>query len=838
MQTFQSTRPPIYPPRRSSPPPPAGIGRFAREISIFGVLGVLVWWVLCLWTYSREDAAWTTSGDNPVMQNLFGATGAWVADVSYFLFGGSVWWILLALFWLGWMFLIKKAPDPDMDSDADAPPFQFQFAAFVGGMVLLLCASTTLEWSWLSRMEGRLPNHSGGILGYSIGSWLVHWLNFSEIGLISIVLVMVGMALVFHFSWLQLSEWLGANLEHFLQMIWQRLEQIRDRKLGQRAMREREFNMYEERAAMNGTPSAFKDNFKEKEALDSSLDSSIDEEYPTWEEAEATAAAQAAALAAAAQQAEQEAQGVVQARPLYQLPPLELLEKTTLAQASVSTVDGDTLAATARLIEKRLGDLGVKATVGNPQVGPIITSYEVVWEKESDKPPEKLSDKSSDDSSHGLEDINLSDLARDLARSLNVHSIRVVANRIGMVLELPNAKRQIIGLASVLETAVWQDSESMLTVALGQDSMGHPVVLDLAKMPHVLMAGADGSGKSVGVHSMICSLLFRAETRDVRLLLIDPRMQKLSVYEGIPHLIAPVVADVQQGISSLAWCVAEMDYRYQLMRKLGVSSMVEFNQKIAQAKRRGELLYCPENSRNPRKPMGHLPYVVVVINELADLMLGHSKKVQTLIACLAQKARATGIHLIVSTKNPHDNVVTELIRANIPARITFQVSSRMDSVTMLHSSGAETLLGMGDMLYLCGGTEGAIRAHGTFVSMDEVRAVVHHIRQQCPEPDYLPHVLETPVTSTLETLGTGEDDPLYEQVMVFLLDKHITSAPELERRFKITHQRAMGLLAQMEKTGIVSSMGQAGKRDVLTQNFSLIENPNQNTNKITNKNYH
>jgi S-DNA-T family DNA segregation ATPase FtsK/SpoIIIE len=254
--------------------------------------------------------------------------------------------------------------------------------------------------------------------------------------------------------------------------------------------------------------------------------------------------------------------------------------------------------------------------------------------------------------------------------------------------------------------------------------------------------------------------------------------------------------------------------------------MVEFNQKIIQAKRRGELFYCPESPRNPRQPMGHLPYIVIVINELADLMVGHRKQVQTLIACLAQKARATGIHLVVTTKNPHDNVVTELIRANIPARIAFQVHSRVDSTTILNTHGAETLLGMGDMLYRSGNTETIVRVHGAFISMEEIQAVVNHIRDQCPVPDYVPHVLDTPVSSALETIGKGEDDPIYEQVMIFLLDKQITSAPELERRFKITHQRAIELLAQMEKTGIVSTMGHAGKRDVLTQNFSLINNKN------------
>ncbi len=823
MPTFQTTRPSLYPPpRQSEPPPPTGVGRFAREISLICGLGAWGWWVLCLWTYSREDAAWTTSGENLVRQNLCGTTGAWVADVSFFLFGFSVWWVLLALFWLGWMLFITRAMPPiaeAMESEiSDTARFRFHSLAFIGGLLLLLSASTTLEWSWLSRMEGRLPNYSGGILGYSIGSWIIKILGFSELGLISIILTLLGMALVFHFSWLQLSEWLGASLEHSLQTIWQQLEQIRDRKLGQRAMRERESSMYEERVAMHMLAPTGAEvsensslnsslNLSRDSAMDSSFGSVIDEEYPTWEEAEAAAAAKIAA----AQQAEYEAHHAAEPEVSnYQKPPLTLLTplENSTAGATNGVVDTDTLAATARLIEKRLGDLGIQAIVRNPQIGPIITCYDVEREDQA------------------AQASNLSDMTRDLARSLSVPSLRIVEKNLShnVTLELPNAKRQTIRLINVLETAVWQESESPLIIALGVDTLGNPVVLDLAKMPHVLIAGAEGSGKSVGIHSLICSLLFRAEARDVRLLLIDPKMRKFPIYEGIPHLIAPIVSDVHQAINGLAWCVAEMDYRYQLMRKLGVASLDEFNQRISQAKRRGELFYCPENPRHPRKPMEHLPYVVAVIHELADLMVGHSKKVQTLIACLAQKARATGIHLVISTKNPHDNVVTELIRANIPARMTFQVNSRMDSLVMLDTHGAETLLGMGDMLYRAGSQDTLLRVHGAFIHANEIQAIVKHICEQCPEPNYLPDVLETPVTPTIAKIGTGEDDPIYEQVMVFLLDKHITSAPELERRFKITHQRAIELLAQMEKTGIVSTMGHAGKRDVLTQNFSLVDN--------------
>ncbi|MEN9374218.1 MAG: hypothetical protein RIR79_1770, partial [Pseudomonadota bacterium] len=707
-----------------------------------------MWWVVSLLTYAKEDAAWTTSGDSSshvIVHNFCGAVGAWVADVSYFLFGLSVWWFVPVCMGLGWFALIQRTSTP------------FRFRAWAGGLCLLLCASTTLEWSWLSRMEGYLPNHSGGVLGYSIGSWSVTLLGFSAIGLIAIVLGLIGMALVFHFSWLQLSERLGANLEHFIQMVWQRLEQIRDRKLGKKAVREREFGMYEERTVMpKNAPHAeyapyaqyaqstlpphqdyqdyqdYQDN-QDKEDLDSSMNG----EYPTWEEAEAAAAA-------AIQSLEQEAPlPIPEPASIYRLPGLELLDHNPVAE---NAADSDTLAATARLIEKRLGDLGVRATVQNPQAGAVITSYEIT-----------LFDARSEDKP------SLSSLSKDLARSLSVSSIRVVEQN-GLWLELPNAKRPTIGLAKILETPAYQEAEFVLALALGQDRTGNPIVLDLAKMPHILLAGASGSGQSAGIHAMICALLFKADTQNLRLLLIDTKMQKLPLYEGIPHLIAPIVADAQQAVNSLAWCVAEMEYRYQLMRKLGVSGITEFNQKLAQAKRRGELFYCPENSK---KPMGHLPYVVVVVNELADLMIGHSKKVEILIACLAQKARATGIHLVLATHNPNVNIVTELIKANIPTRIAFQVSSKADSSIILETGGAETLLGMGDMLYLpnaFNGSDAPLRVHGAWVSTKEVEAVVHHIQQQCPTPDYLPGVLDTPVTETIEKIQGGETDPLYEKV--------------------------------------------------------------------------
>jgi S-DNA-T family DNA segregation ATPase FtsK/SpoIIIE len=462
---------------------------------------------------------------------------------------------------------------------------------------------------------------------------------------------------------------------------------------------------------------------------------------------------------------------------------------------------------TSRLIEKKLRDFGVEVQVVAASPGPVITRYEI-------------------EPATGVKGSQVVNLAKDLARSLSLVSIRVVETIPGkttMALELPNAKRQVIRLTEILGSQVYADAGSMLTMGLGKDIVGQPVVADLAKMPHCLVAGTTGSGKSVGINAMILSLLYKAEARDVRLILIDPKMLEMSVYEGIPHLLCPVVTDMKQAANALNWCVGEMERRYKLMSKMGVRNVAGYNKKIDEAAAREEKIPNPFSlTPEQPEPLERLPFVVVVIDELADLMMVVGKKIEELIARLAQKARASGIHLVLATQRPSVDVITGLIKANIPTRLSFQVSSKIDSRTILDQMGAEALLGMGDMLYMASGTGLPVRVHGAFVSDDEVHRVVEFLKTQ-GEPNYIEGILEG---GTLEGEGgepgalgaggaDGESDPLYDQAVAVVLEHKRASISLVQRHLRIGYNRAARLLEQMEKSGLVSAMATNGNRDII-----------------------
>jgi len=465
----------------------------------------------------------------------------------------------------------------------------------------------------------------------------------------------------------------------------------------------------------------------------------------------------------------------------------------------------ETLEMTSRLIEKKLKDFGVEVRVVAAAPGPVITRYEI-------------------EPATGVKGSQVVNLAKDLARSLSLVSIRVIETIPGknyMALELPNARRQSIRLSEILGSQVYNDARSLLTVGLGKDIVGNPVVADLARMPHVMVAGTTGSGKSVGINAMILSLLYKAEPKDVRLLMIDPKMLEMSVYEGIPHLLAPVVTDMKQAANGLNWCVAEMERRYKLMSKAGVRNLAGFNQKIDDAKARGEFIYNPFSlTPEDPEPLERLPYIVVIIDELADLMMVVGKKIEELIARLAQKARAAGIHLILATQRPSVDVITGLIKANIPTRIAFQVSSKIDSRTILDQMGAEALLGMGDMLYMASGTGLPVRVHGAFVSDDEVHRVVEYLKSQ-GEPNYIEGVLEGGTAEgDAGAFGEGGDaggekDPMYDQAVEVVLKNRKASISLVQRHLKIGYNRAARLVEDMENAGLVSAMTADGKRDIL-----------------------
>ena len=466
----------------------------------------------------------------------------------------------------------------------------------------------------------------------------------------------------------------------------------------------------------------------------------------------------------------------------------------------------ETLEMTSRLIEKRLKDFGVDVHVVAAMPGPVITRYEI-------------------EPATGVKGSQIVNLAKDLARSLSLVSIRVIETIPGknfMALELPNAKRQSIRLSEVLGSQVYHDAKSMLTMGLGKDIVGNPVVADLAKMPHVLVAGTTGSGKSVGINAMILSLLYKAEARDVRLLMIDPKMLEMSVYEGIPHLLCPVVTDMKQAANGLNWCVAEMERRYKLMSKLGVRNLAGYNAKIDEAKAREESIPNPFSlTPEEPEPLQRLPHIVIVIDELADLMMVVGKKIEELIARLAQKARAAGIHLILATQRPSVDVITGLIKANIPTRIAFQVSSKIDSRTVLDQMGAESLLGMGDMLYMASGTGLPVRVHGAFVSDEEVHRVVGYLKEQ-GEADYIEGVLEggtaegdSEFGSESGDGGNGEKDPMYDQAVEVVLKDRKASISYVQRKLRIGYNRSARLLEDMEKAGLVSGLTASGQREVL-----------------------
>ncbi len=771
----------------SPPAAPTGWARFATEIAIIaGFLG-LAFALLALASYSTQDAAWTTSGSGGSTLNLAGHAGALAADLLYFLFGYSAWW-LVAVGLRGWISLVAlrfASPVLVEPEDVPAEPLAFQRTQFWIGLGLLLCASANLEWARLYRLESHLPGTSGGVVGYLLGMQGVHWLGFAGSGLLAIVLGIMGAGWAFRFSWLAAAQSLGAWIDGRWESMRERREIAQDMELGQQAVREREVLFTEPlmEAAPGEAPELAPMPF-------APLEPRVVIEQPAVEVPPSTRVAK------------ERQKPLFSEMPDSTLPQVALLDEALLRQETVSP---ETLEMTSRMIEKKLKDFGVEVRVVLAQPGPVITRYEI-------------------EPATGVKGSQIVGLAKDLARSLSLVSIRVVETIPGknyMALELPNAKRQSIRLSEILGSAVYNDAKSMLTMGLGKDIVGNPVVADLAKMPHVLVAGTTGSGKSVGINAMILSLLYKAEARDVRLLMIDPKMLEMSVYEGIPHLLAPVVTDMRQAAHGLNWCVAEMEKRYKLMSKMGVRNLAGFNAKLDEATAGGTFIYNPFSlTPEDPEPLQRLPHIVVVIDELADLMMVVGKKIEELIARLAQKARAAGIHLILATQRPSVDVITGLIKANIPTRIAFQVSSKIDSRTILDQMGAEALLGMGDMLYMPSGTGLPIRVHGAFVSDEEVHRVVKYLKEQGGEPNYVEGLLEGGTAEGDDGDGTfgdssGEKDALYDQAVEVVLKNRKASISLVQRHLKIGYNRAARLVEDMEKAGLVSAMSGSGQREIL-----------------------
>ena len=761
-------------------PPRTGAARFGHEIALVVGLLALVFWLLALVSYSAQDAAWSTSGarDARSVANWAGRFGAWLADGSYFALGFSVWWCVAAgvRAWLS--SLARWMRGGEVVAGAASP--LVRRATFWGGLVVLMCSSTALEWSRLYRFESFLPGHAGGVLGYLVGPAGVKWLGFTGSGLLAIVVAVAGAALVFRFSWGHVAEFLGGRLDALVQARLAKREVAKDVAVGRKAAREREVVVLEERT---------ESEVQHPEPVQIIEPILVDVPQST-------------------RVVKERQKPLFTEMPDSKLPLVDLLDGPLQRQ---ETVAPETLEMTSRLIEKKLKDFGVEVRVVAAMPGPVITRYEI-------------------EPATGVKGSQIVGLAKDLARSLSLVSIRVVETIPGknyMALELPNAKRQSIRLSEILGSQVYHEAKSMLTMGLGKDIVGNPVVADLAKMPHVLVAGTTGSGKSVGINAMILSLLYKAEARDVRLLMIDPKMLEMSVYEGIPHLLAPVVTDMKQAAHGLNWCVAEMERRYKLMSKLGVRNLAGYNTKIDEAKAKEEFIYNPFSlTPEEPEPLQRLPHIVVIIDELADLMMVVGKKIEELIARLAQKARAAGIHLILATQRPSVDVITGLIKANIPTRIAFSVGSKIDSRTILDQMGAEALLGMGDMLYMASGTGLPIRVHGAFVSDEEVHRVVSYLKEQ-GEPDYIEGVLEGGTVDGEGDLSGeggggegGEKDPMYDQAVEVVLKDRKASISYVQRKLRIGYNRSARLLEDMEKAGLVSGLTTSGQREVLVPNRS------------------
>ena len=747
--------------RSATAPLPPKIAGLLRETGWIAMLLLALYLALILFTFDKGDPGWSRSVAVDRIGNAGGPFGARVADILLSSFGLSAWWwVVLCALGVRWSFRrIEKVEEADRRS---------LLVAGIGFGVLLL-ASCSFEAIRFWSLKAALPQAPGGIVGLSLGGFFAQTVGFTGATLILLALIASGLSLFTGMSWVEAIERIGGAIECSVQTARNRWQDRQDRKAGEVAMIRREEVVEVSKKKLEiHEPIRIAPSVK---AIQKSPRVEREKQAPLFENL-----------------------------PDSPLPPISLLDEAAAVVADIST---ETLEFTSRLIEKKLLDFGVEVKVLAAYPGPVITRYEI-------------------EPAVGVKGSQIINLVKDLARALSVISIRVVETIPGkscMGLEIPNPERQIVRLSEIVGSQVYADMNSPLTLSLGKDIAGHPVVADLARMPHLLVAGTTGSGKSVGINAMILSLLYKAPPAQCRLILVDPKMLELSVYEGIPHLLAPVVTDMRQAANALNWCVGEMDRRYKLMSSLGVRNLAGFNQKVRDAIKVEKPLTNPFTvTPDTPEPLVEMPLIVVIIDELADLMMVVGKKVEELIARLAQKARASGMHLILATQRPSVDVITGLIKANIPTRIAFQVSARVDSRTILDQMGAEALLGQGDMLYLPPGTGLPQRVHGAYVADHEVHKVVAYLKN-LGEPQYIEGVLDE-VVSADEGMPGGdssnlEADLLYDQACEIVLKTRRASISLVQRHLRIGYNRAARLIEQMERAGMVSTMQSNGNREVL-----------------------
>jgi len=743
-----------------------------RELGVVLLLPVSIYLTLCFLTFRAEDAGFSHSGGATV-HNLGGAFGAWLADFCLSMFG-----LIGALLATVPMLIGFRLYRPRVVESWPA-----ELLTRVLGFAFITLSGATLAQLHFSPMSS-LPNDAGGLVGGGITGLLLGF-GFTGLTLFSLAVFLLGLTLYVGFSWFAVMDWLGARTLELISRARQALFGFDEWRVQNRARSEREVVRKIETVRQ-----AAKEPLRIEPAL------------PKLEKSERVE--------------KREAQmPLFDSIPSGATPPLSLLDEPKVQPKGYSA---EALEALSRQVELKLRDFRIEATVVGVYPGPVITRFEL-------------------EPAPGIKGSTISNLDKDIARGLSVPSVRVVEVIPGksfIGLEIPNAARETIYLSEMLGSDKYDKAASPLTLALGKDIGGRPVVVDIARMPHLLVAGTTGSGKSVAVNAMVLSLLFKATPAEVRMIMIDPKMLELSVYEGIPHLLAPVVTDMKEAANALRWCVGEMDRRYKLMSRLAVRNLAGFNRKIKDAEALNQPILNPlKKAQDPDEPISApdylqtLPSIVVFIDEFADMMMIVGKKVEELIARLAQKARAAGIHLILATQRPSVDVITGLIKANIPTRVAFQVSSKIDSRTILDQSGAEGLLGHGDMLYMPPGTSNPERVHGAFVSDEEVHRVVEYLKLHHGRPDYVEAILnERQVLDNGQIIGASglpedatendpETDELYDSAVRFVTESRKASISVVQRHLRVGYNRAARMIEQMEATGVVSPPAHNGNREVL-----------------------
>jgi S-DNA-T family DNA segregation ATPase FtsK/SpoIIIE len=758
----------------------AQVHRALREgaLYVFGALALILWYAL--FTYDPADPGFSHATTDATVRNGVGRVGAYVADLLFTFFGRPAYLFTLMVFYLGWMLYREQKTQIELTR----LDYGLRFGGFLATLITS-CALSALHFS-----SAGFTNSAGGVIGQAVGGSLVGVMKLLGASTLLFCLWVASLSLFLGISWISVMDRIGHWCLVGYEKAVNKFGELRDRAEGRRKAAARQDIVKVEKKLKEKRP---KPRIEPTlPTLEPSIRAEKERQVPLFEPAGAG-----------------------------ELPPLSLLDDPPDQKQGYSK---DSLEAMSRLVELKLRDFGIEVEVKSVSPGPVITRFEL-------------------DPAPGVKVSQIANLSKDLARSLSVVSVRIVEVIPGksyVGLEIPNENRQLVTLGEILKSRAYDDMASPLTLALGKDIGGNSVVADLARMPHLLIAGTTGSGKSVGINAMVLSILYKTQPEQVRMIMVDPKMLELSVYEGIPHLLTPVVTDMKEASNALRWCVAEMDRRYALMAALGVRNIGGYNRKVRDAISAGDPIkdptFRPPELFDEEKPIEHptlkpLPYIVVVIDELADMMMIVGKKVEELIARLAQKARASGIHMILATQRPSVDVITGLIKANVPTRIAFQVSARVDSRTILDQQGAENLLGHGDMLYLPPGTSLPVRVHGAFVADNEVHAVVRHLKKS-GQPRYIDEILEGPSSPTPGLAGIdkpapdsadAEQDPLYDQAVQVVMETRKASISGVQRRLKIGYNRAARMVESMEAAGLVGPLQPNGTREILVPNSTVEE---------------